>query len=145
MKALPSSSAPSVPNLASLSLSRVDVPIADAAGLPNFAYTSDWFFAIEREAVFKPHWCCAGFASDAPEVGDVRPFQFLGLPLFMVRGEGGIRVFHNVCSHRGATLVESACRAQNILRCPYHSWSYDFSRQIASYPGDRWTEGQQHR
>ena len=110
------------------------MPIADAAGLPNFAYTSDWFFAIEREAVFKPHWCCAGFASDAPEVGDVRPFQFLGLPLFMVRGEGGIRVFHNVCSHRGATLVKSACRAQNILRCPYHSWSYDLAGKLRATP-----------
>jgi choline monooxygenase len=134
MKALSSFSGSSVPNAASLSLSRVDVPIVEAAGLPNFAYTTDWFFAIEREALFEPRWCCAGFASDVPELGDVRPFQLLGLPLLIVRGEGGIRVFHNVCSHRGATLVESACNVRSLLRCPYHSWSYDLSGKLRATP-----------
>jgi choline monooxygenase len=116
------------------SLSKVDGPIAAAAGLPNFAYTTDWFFAIEREAVFKPHWCCAGFASDVPEPGNVRPFSFLGLPLLMVRAEDGIRVFHNVCSHRGATLVEEACKVRGTLRCPYHSWAYDLRGKLRATP-----------
>ena len=134
MKALSSLPGSSVPNAASLSLSRADVPIADAAGLPNFAYTSDWFFAIERKTVFGRNWCCAGFASDAPEPGDVRPFSFLDVPLLLVRGEDRLRVFHNVCSHRGATLVETACKVRGAIRCPYHSWAYDLCGRLRATP-----------
>jgi phenylpropionate dioxygenase-like ring-hydroxylating dioxygenase large terminal subunit len=119
---------------ASRLLSRVDAPIEEATGLPNFAYTDEWFFAIERETVFGRNWCCAGFASDAPEPGDIRPFSFLGIPLLMVHGEDRLRVFHNVCSHRGATLVEQACKVRGAIRCPYHSWAYDLTGTLRATP-----------
>ena len=133
MDPYPSASGP-VAGGASRFLSSVDAPIKEAAGLPNFAYTAEWFFAIERETVFGRNWCCAGFASDAPEPGDVRPFSFLGVPLLMVRGEDRLRVFHNVCSHRGATLVEQACKVRGAIRCPYHSWAYDLCGKLRATP-----------
>jgi choline monooxygenase len=135
MNSLPRSLQPGVPEgAASRILSRVDAPIEEAAGLPNFAYTDEWFFAVERETVFGRTWCCAGFASDAPEPGDIRPFSFLGIPLLMVRGEDRLRVFHNVCSHRGATLVEQACKVRGAIRCPYHSWAYDLAGKLRATP-----------
>ena len=134
MNDLPASRGTRVPDGASRFLSSVDAPIEEATGLPNFAYTEEWFFGIEREAIYGRNWCCAGFASDAPEPGDVRPISFLGIPLLLVRGEDRLRVFHNVCSHRGATLVEQACKVRGAIRCPYHSWAYDLSGRLRATP-----------
>jgi choline monooxygenase len=45
-----------------------------------------------------------------------------------------IRVFHNVCSHRGFKLLDKSCALKNVLRCPYHSWSYDFNGNLIATP-----------
>ena len=48
-----------------------------------------------------------------------------------------VRVFHNVCRHRAARLLDGPrgnC-ARRIV-CPYHAWSYDFEGRLASV-GDR--------
>lgn len=75
---------------------------ARRAGLPNDAYTSERFLALERERLFRPAWTCIGHACTVPSPGDARPVDVLGEPLFMVRDAAGrVRVFHNVCSHRG--------------------------------------------
>jgi choline monooxygenase len=134
MNSVPASPETRMPDGACRLLSRVDVPIGEATGLPNFAYTAEWFFALERETVFGRNWCCAGFASDAPQPGDLRPFSFLGIPLLMARGQDRLRVFHNVCSHRGATLVETACKVRGAIRCPYHSWAYDLQGKLRATP-----------
>ena len=45
-----------------------------------------------------------------------------------------VRVFHNVCSHRGFKLLDKACTLKNVIRCPYHSWAYDFKGQLVATP-----------
>jgi choline monooxygenase len=45
-----------------------------------------------------------------------------------------IRVFHNVCSHRGFKLLDKPCTLKNVIRCPYHSWSYDFKGNLIATP-----------
>lgn len=109
--------------------------IARASGLPNEAYTDPEFPRTERELVFAPTWAALGFASDVPESGDVRPVQLLSLPLIMLRDrEGEVRVFHNVCSHRGRQLVDAPCKVQAGLRCPYHSWHYGLDGKLKGTP-----------
>ncbi|MDC1258355.1 Rieske 2Fe-2S domain-containing protein, partial [Pelagibacteraceae bacterium] len=39
-----------------------------------------------------------------------------------------------VCSHRGFKLLDKPCVLKNILRCPYHSWSYDFDGKLVATP-----------
>ena len=113
----------------------VDRPIETAAGLPNRAYTSDAFFRLELERIFAPSWACLGHGSDIPRTGDVRPVRTLGVPLAMVRGgDGAVRVFHNVCSHRGNELVREPGRAKGAIRCPYHAWTYDLQGRLTGTP-----------
>ena len=113
----------------------VDQPIETAAGLPNDAYTSDAFAALERDAVLGRSWACIGVGSQVAEPGDVRPVTLLGLPLILLRDlEGEIQVFHNVCSHRGVELVQAPCRSKGTLRCPYHSWTYHLNGDLRSTP-----------
>ena len=121
--------------LDSTTLERINSSIELATGLPNQAYTSPEFFELERERLFTKTWTCVGQACTIPEPGDVRPIDFLGIPLIMVRTkEGAVRVFHNVCSHRGNQLVREACRVKGVVRCPYHSWTYDLDGNLRGTP-----------
>jgi len=116
-------------------LARVMNPTAEASGLPNEVYTDAGFLRTERERIFAPTWTALGFASDVPAAGDVRPTHLLGLPLILLRDRAGeVRVFHNVCSHRGRQLVDAPCRVEAGLRCPYHSWHYGLDGRLRGTP-----------
>jgi len=116
-------------------LAAVDTTTDQASGLPNEAYTSERFFAFERDALFARTWTCIGRASDLARPGDARPVSFMGLPLVLVKdGQGVLRVFHNVCSHRGNRVVHAPCRTQGALRCPYHSWTYGLDGRLKGTP-----------
>ena len=107
--------------------------------LPNRFYTGREEFLEERERVFAPMWTCIGFASDAPNPGDVQPLEFMEMPLLMVRGsDQTLRVFHNVCRHRGHVLVSERGTVKQSLRCPYHSWTYTLEGQTGPDPECRW-------
>ena len=113
----------------------VERPIEEAKGLPNRAYTSPEFFRLELDRIFAPSWACLGHAADIPRPGDLHPVQLLGVPLLMARAAGGtVRVFHNVCSHRGNELVWQPCRVRGAIRCPYHAWTYDLEGRLVGTP-----------
>ena len=103
----------------------VNKNIHKAHGLPNECYTDLDYLSIERKKIFENKWTVVGVASSLPNIGDVKPFNLLGLPLFLIRNKKNqIKVFHNVCSHRGVTLIDKKSNIRNVIRCPYHSWSY---------------------
>ena len=106
-------------------LDQVRAPVAAARGLPNAFYADPDVFEAEKQAVFAANWACIGFARDVPGAGDVKPVDFLGQPYLIVRGKDDVvRVFENVCRHRGMILVEAPARTNGVIRCPYHSWCY---------------------
>ena len=116
-------------------LNNVDKPIEVANGLPNECYTKDSYLAYEKEKIFFDKWVVVGVGSSIPAPGDAKPFNLLGIPLILIRDkEMKIRVFHNVCSHRGFKLLDSPCSLKNVIRCPYHSWSYDFEGKLVATP-----------
>lgn len=108
---------------------------AHANGLPNELYTEPGALTRERETIFAPTWTALGFAGDVQDKGDVMPVELLGVPLIMLRDrQGSVRVFHNVCSHRGRQLVDGPCRVEAGLRCPYHSWHYGLDGSLKGTP-----------
>ncbi len=110
-------------------------PIEQATGLPNLAYNNEAFFAHERDQVLGKGWAGLWFASDLPKKGYVKPVDFMGLPLVILRNkQGEIKVFHNVCSHRGMLLVHEEMEVQGALRCKYHSWSYNLDGELKGTP-----------
>ena len=107
-----------------LDVSRVQEDIRAARGLPSECYTSEDIAIAERDGLFANTWTCVGVSGDVPN-RHAFPTTFMGLPLVLVRdGEGQLRVFHNVCRHRGYRLVAEPCAVKAALRCPYHSWAY---------------------
>jgi len=110
-------------------------PIEKAHGLPNECYLNDDYLEFEKEKIFKNSWTMIGVASSVPNPGDAKPFNLLDIPILIVRNKDNkVKVFHNVCSHRGLKLVDKECKLKNVIRCPYHSWSYDFDGKLAATP-----------
>lgn len=116
-------------------LRQVADPSQLTAALPNGAYLPGEFQAAERDAVWRDGWIAVGFAGDLPGPGTVMPVDIAGLPLVMVRGrDDAIRVFHNVCRHRGFKLVEKCGRAGSGIVCPYHAWRYKLDGSLDRTP-----------
>ena len=113
----------------------VKKPIDKSHGLPNECYTSQEYTRLERKKLFEDKWVVIGVASSLPNKGDAKPFDLLGIPIMILRDkQNKIRVFHNVCSHRGYKILQENCKIKNVIRCPYHSWSYDTSGNLVATP-----------
>ena len=113
----------------------VNNSIEKAHGLPNECYTSKDYTLIERKKLFEDKWIVVGVASSIPEIGDVKPIDILGMPILILRNkQNKIKVFHNVCSHRGVKLVSKSGKINSLIRCPYHSWSYSLDGKLMATP-----------
>jgi phenylpropionate dioxygenase-like ring-hydroxylating dioxygenase large terminal subunit len=109
--------------------------IAKATGLPNWLYSDADALAREKPALFAAGWAGIGFVHDVARPGDIKPVTLLGEPLLIVRDmDGDIRVFQNVCRHRGATIAAEAAHTTGLLRCPYHAWCYDLKGRLRQTP-----------
>ena len=113
----------------------VSKPIAESHGLPNECYVSQEYTKIERKKLFEDKWVVVGVASSVPNKGDAKPFKLLDLPIIILRDKKNkIRVFHNVCSHRGYKILQKPCNVKNTIRCPYHSWAYNTDGKLIATP-----------
>lgn len=85
------------------------------------------FFQKEVEHIFRRSWLVVASALDVPDEGsyivtDVPPLK---ASLLVVRGEDAqIRVFHNICRHRGDKLVQDSCGRRRAFTCGFHAWTY---------------------
>ena len=132
---------PSLPAIVGAeALAAFEAPGPVARGLPSTAYTSEAFFALERERLFPGSWVFVGFAHELPRAGDVAPVTVAGKPVLLVRdARGQLRAFHNVCRHRCLKLVDKPRNVGSAIRCPYHSWTYglDGALRLTPYFGGR--------
>jgi len=110
-------------------------PIERASGLPNAVYTSSEYFRFERDEVVGRTWAALAFADSLPDKPFASPFEFMGLPLLVTRDRAGVlRVFHNVCSHRGMRLVAEPSEVAGLITCRYHCWSYATNGDLKATP-----------
>lgn len=116
-------------------LDAVRRPVAEARGLPNAHYTDPATFAAERDRLLAAQWAGLAVASDVPEPGDAIPLTFCDQPLLLIRDRAGaVRVFYNVCRHRGMILVDAPRKIEGAIRCPYHSWCYATDGRLVTTP-----------
>lgn len=113
---------------------QVFAPIEEASGLPNAAYWSEDWLALEQEHCFRRSWVFAGADAEIPAPGDMKPIEIGGAPIVVLRDRAGqVRALHNVCRHRGAKLVTERCQ-RATLTCPYHAWSYGLDGKLRARP-----------
>ena len=120
---------------ATTDISSVQRDVTTANGLSNAHYNDPSLWDEERNAVMFASWPGLAVAADVPENGDAKPIEFLGIPLLLLRDTSGqVRVFQNVCRHRGMILVDAPRKIEGAIRCPYHSWCYSTAGKLVSTP-----------
>ncbi len=113
----------------------VKKPITQSHGLPNECYISQEYMNLERKKLFENMWTVIGVASSIPNIGDIKTFNLQKIPLIILRNKSNeIKVFHNVCSHRGHKILKNSCSNKKVLRCPYHSWTYNLNGNLIATP-----------
>jgi nitrite reductase/ring-hydroxylating ferredoxin subunit len=81
---------------------------------------------LEMDRVFKRVPLVVGASSELRESGSYHALEIVGTPIVVMRGEDGeLRAFVNMCSHRGAIVVEEGVGQARRHACPYHAWTYD--------------------
>lgn len=92
-------------------------------------YMSEARNAAEMEHIFRNEPIVAGLSGDIPKTGDTLVFDSVGPSILVTRGKDGVaRAFLNMCTHRGAKLVEEKEPWQGSrprLVCPFHAWTFD--------------------
>src|SRR3954471_13400558 len=92
---------------------------ADEAGLDPSLYIDPTRFARQREGLFRLLPLCLGPVDQLREPGSVMAREICGVPVLITRTrEGNVKVFLNVCRHRGARLVVDdgeACKRQSLV------------------------------
>ena len=77
-------------------------------------------------------WHAVAYSSDVVE-GEMFQGKLLGERILLVRHEGEVRAFMDVCRHKGAApslgWIENGC-----INCPYHGWSYDMEGNLVNIP-----------
>ena len=101
--------------------------------LPPGRYTSQQFYELELEHLWKKSWLYAGHVSQVAKPGDYLLLDIPWAAIFLVHGKDGqIRAFYNVCQHRGAPLVTDKGGNASLLRCTYHQWTYNTAGKLVS-------------
>ena len=106
--------------------------------LPASAYRDPALFERERREIFAREWLLFGRSDQLPNAGDFRADTIIGYPIIVVRQtDGSLRGFHNVCRHRAAMLTQgtSGSLPGGMIRCPYHSWTYELNGCLNRAPG----------
>ena len=99
-------------------------PLLEAETLPPECYTDEAFYKREVETIFLKVWNFIGRADRVPNAGDYFAFEFVGVPVVVVRGRDGVvRAFANSCRHRGAKVMQGEGKC-TVMSCPYHAWTY---------------------
>lgn len=111
-------------------------PIHQAHGVPNEYYIRPECFEMEGEHLFNKGWFAVGFVKDLPQPGSALPVNYFNNPLLIIRSKEDekIRVFQNVCRHRGMILIEEPTVLKGAIRCPYHSWCYKQTGEVVATP-----------
>ncbi len=76
-----------------------------------------------------------GRTGQAATPGQFFTFDLDGEPLLVVRGtDDQLRAFYNVCRHHAAAVATAPCGVAQLLRCPYHGWTYGLDGALKGAP-----------
>ena len=117
-------------------LEKAILNIEKANGIPNQYYIDQKCMDLEKKIIFDKNWVAIGFTKDLNEPGSVKPITFLNTPYLVIRSkeDSKIRVFQNVCPHRGMKLIQEPTILKGAIRCPYHSWCYSQTGKNCATP-----------
>jgi phenylpropionate dioxygenase-like ring-hydroxylating dioxygenase large terminal subunit len=89
-------------------------------------YVDPDHFECEQDVLFRRGEVVVALGADVQEPGDFLAVESGGLPVLLVRGgDGRVRAFLNVCSHRASPVATGCGHTVRTFSCPFHGWVYD--------------------
>jgi len=103
------------------------VPLdAEVKRVPARNYFDVDRWELEMDRIFRRVPLVLGFSCELGEAHSYKALDVMGTPVLLVRGDDGeVRSFVNMCSHRGAQVMEEGTGVARRFSCPYHAWTYD--------------------
>ncbi|HVB42427.1 MAG TPA: aromatic ring-hydroxylating dioxygenase subunit alpha [Streptosporangiaceae bacterium] len=113
------------------------LPFGQSRMLPRAAYVDPAVFEWEQRHFFGGGWLCVGRSDQVAQPGAQRAEQVgTGSVLLARDDEGVLHAFANTCRHRGHELLPcGASASQNVIICPYHSWTFDLRGELRAAAG----------
>ncbi|MGQ0619190.1 MAG: aromatic ring-hydroxylating dioxygenase subunit alpha [Panacagrimonas sp.] len=104
--------------------------------IPYEIYTDPALYQRELQKLFyAQHWSYVGLEAEIPNIGDFKRTVIGERSVVMVRGrDSHIKVFENVCAHRGAMFCRERHGNAKTFTCPYHHWNYDLDGRLRGLP-----------
>ena len=85
-----------------------------------------------QDSVLLNDWHPVARSSDVPEAS-IHPARLLGEDLVIWRMNGEVKVWQDLCVHRGTKLTLGHLRG-DLLECAYHGWTYDGEGNCVKIP-----------
>lgn len=99
---------------------------ADVLKVPASNYYDEDRWRAEMDKVFRRLPLMLAMTTEVKNVGDYKAMNAGGKPILIVRTDDGtVKAFVNMCSHRGAQVMEEGRGNTHRFTCPYHAWSYN--------------------
>lgn len=98
-------------------------------------YFDPGVYQAELRSIFQRNWMYFCHASQIAQEGDYLTGEIAGQSVYVLRDrDGGVRGFFNVCQHRAHQLLSGSGNVKNVIRCPYHSWTYELDGSLRGAP-----------
>ena len=101
--------------------------------LPARWYTDPAIVELETDRIFRKAWAYVGPLAELSKVGDYVTGLAGRVPVVVVRNDGGLAGFVNVCRHRRHEVLSGRGNVA-VLQCPYHAWTYDLEGKLRKVP-----------
>jgi choline monooxygenase len=105
----------------------------DAWTPPSSWYIEKEFMNLEYEKVFKDEWMFADFVHHLKNDGDYTTGKTANRPYVIVKDQGIIKAYYNVCSHHGTCVAKGSGNTDKLV-CPYHGWVYNLEGRLRKIP-----------
>ncbi|MFT5011359.1 MAG: nitrite reductase/ring-hydroxylating ferredoxin subunit [Patiriisocius sp.] len=103
----------------------------DILKVPAKHYYDKDRWRAEMDKIFRRMPLMLAMTAEVKEIGDYKAMDAGGIPVLINRGDDGeIRAWMNMCSHRGAQIMEQGCGNTHRFTCPYHAWSYNRNGEL---------------
>jgi|TARA_B110000037_G_scaffold35802_1_gene43586 phenylpropionate dioxygenase-like ring-hydroxylating dioxygenase large terminal subunit len=98
----------------------------DVYRVPSSHYYDEKRWKAEMDKVFRRMPLMLAMSAEIREPGDYKAMDAGKTPVLIVRTDSGrVKAFVNMCSHRGAQVMEAGKGNTHRFTCPYHAWSYN--------------------
>ena len=103
--------------------------------IPTSIYSDPAVFQEESRRLFTRTWHFMAHDSEMPNNGDYVVRNLLKDSFIVARGDDAkVRVFLNLCRHRGGQVCRNESGNTRRFMCPYHAWNYKNDGSLVGVP-----------